>query len=377
MPAALTPAVRFRNVCKSYDETVLVVRDLTLDISQGEFITLLGPSGSGKTTTLMMLAGFERPDSGELLIEGRPVDRTPPHRRGIGVVFQNYALFPHMSVGQNIAFPLQVRRVGSRECAERVTRALELVRMEGFADRRPAQLSGGQQQRVALARALVFEPKLVLLDEPLAALDKALREEMQLELRHLHRELGVTMVYVTHDQTEAMAMSDRIAVFSGGVIQQLGTPRDLYDAPANAFVARFIGENNRLPGEVEAIEDDIALVRLACGPRVEARIGDCGGPGSECVVSIRPEHIAVAAATAAEMGEGALAARLIEAIYLGDHVRMRLLVSATADARAPGQSATEVTIKRPAAIGMAGMTPGATLAIAWQPYQATAFHPET
>ena len=225
-----SPLVRFQNVRKSYDGSTLVVRDLTLDVARGEFITLLGPSGSGKTTTLMMLAGFEQPDAGDILLEDRPIGRTPPHKRGIGVVFQSFALFPHMTVAENVAFPLEVRRVGRTEREERVARALDMVRLAGLGGRKPSQLSGGQQQRVALARALVFEPPLVLMDEPLGALDKSLREEMQLEIRHLHERLGVTMVYVTHDQGEAMTMSDRIAVFAAGEIQQLGTPEALYES---------------------------------------------------------------------------------------------------------------------------------------------------
>ena len=216
--------VRLQGIGKTYDGSTRVVDDLDLDIERGEFLTLLGPSGSGKTTTLMMLAGFETPTSGEILLDGKPLAHLPPYKRQIGMVFQNYALFPHMSVAENIAFPLSVRNTGRAEAAGRVERALEMVQLGGFGSRRPAQLSGGQQQRVAVARALVFEPKLVLMDEPLGALDKQLREQMQLEIRRLHQRLGVTMVYVTHDQHEALTMSDRIAVFHRGRIQQLDTP---------------------------------------------------------------------------------------------------------------------------------------------------------
>ena len=237
---------QLRGVRKTYDGETLVVKDLDLDIFDGEFLTLLGPSGSGKTTTLMMLAGFETPTAGQIMLAGRDLARVPPHRRDIGVVFQNYALFPHMTVAENIAFPLSVRGVPRSDIAVRVARALDTVRLSGFGERRPAQLSGGQQQRVALARALVFEPKLVLMDEPLGALDKQLREEMQLEIRRLHERLGITIVYVTHDQAEALTMSDRIAVFHRGVIQQIDTPAAVYEQPRNAFVASFIGESNRL-----------------------------------------------------------------------------------------------------------------------------------
>ncbi|MCW3473032.1 ABC transporter ATP-binding protein [Limobrevibacterium gyesilva] len=367
LPAA--PLVRFRNVRKSYDGLAPAVRDLSLDVAAGEFLTLLGPSGAGKTTTLMMLAGFERPDSGDILLEGRPIARTPPQRRGIGVVFQSYALLPHMTVAQNIAFPLQLRRVPRAEQADRVARALDMVRLTGLGERMPAQLSGGQQQRVALARALVFAPRLVLLDEPLGALDRRLREEMQLEIRHLHKQLGVTMIHVTHDQAEALTLSDRIAVFAAGALRQLGTPEALYDSPVDAFVARFVGENNRLPGHVEAVEDDIARVRLACGPVVEARLADAQ-EGRRCVVSVRPERVAVAAVPAEDMGDGALPATLLEAIYQGDHIRLRLQVGL------PGSAPAEVVVKRPAGVPMAGLVPGEAAAIAWQPYHARAFQPE-
>ena len=218
------PIVRFVGIGKTYDGVTSVVDNLDLDIERGEFLTLLGPSGSGKTTTLMMLAGFETPTAGEILLDGKPLSRLPPYKREIGMVFQNYALFPHMTLAENIGFPLSVRGVAKDEIARRVDRALDMVQLGGFGSRRPAQLSGGQQQRIAVARALVFEPKLVLMDEPLGALDKQLREQMQLEIRRLHQRLGVTMVYVTHDQAEALTMSDRIAVFHRGKIQQLDRP---------------------------------------------------------------------------------------------------------------------------------------------------------
>ena len=225
------PIVRFVGIGKTYDGVTRVIDDLHLDVERGEFLTLLGPSGSGKTTTLMMLAGFETPTAGEILLEGKPLSRLPPYKRQIGMVFQNYALFPHMTVAENIGFPLSVRGIARDEIAQRVERVLDMVQLAGFGGRRPAQLSGGQQQRIAVARALVFEPKLVLMDEPLGALDKQLREQMQLEIRRLHQRLGVTMVYVTHDQAEALTMSDRIAVFHRGKIQQLDGPEQLYETP--------------------------------------------------------------------------------------------------------------------------------------------------
>ena len=233
------PLVRFRGVQKTYDGRSLIVRKLDLDIQRGEFLTLLGPSGSGKTTTLMMLAGFESPSAGEILLDGKLINHMPPHKRNFGMVFQNYALFPHMTVTDNVAYPLTVRKVPKQDIAERVRKALATVRLDKLGARYPAQLSGGQQQRVALARALVFEPQLVLMDEPLGALDKQLREHMQLEIKQIHQELGVTFVFVTHDQSEALTMSDRVAVFDQGEIQQCASPAQLYEAPANEFVAQI------------------------------------------------------------------------------------------------------------------------------------------
>jgi putative spermidine/putrescine transport system ATP-binding protein len=365
MPA---PIVRFLGVEKSYDGITPVVRHLDLDIARGEFLTLLGPSGSGKTTTLMMLAGFEAPTAGRIEVEGRDVSRLPPHRRGIGVVFQSYALFPHMSVAENVAFPLEVRGVARAERAGRVARALEMVRLGGFGERRPAQLSGGQQQRVALARALVFEPSLVLMDEPLGALDKQLRAEMQLEIRHLHEQLGVTVVYVTHDQEEALTLSDRIAVFHQGAVQQLDAPAALYERPANAFVARFIGENNRLAGTVSEIdaEDNMVKVALAGGRSLWAMQGDCGRVGARVVISVRPERIALAPGPAADLSEDAIPARVVETIYLGDHVRVRLAL----------EGGAEVMAKRPIAAADPRLVAGAEAAVAWQPEHAIAFAPE-
>jgi len=228
----------------------VVVRNLNLEIAPGEFLTLLGPSGSGKTTVLMMLAGFETPTSGEIFVDGRAYSALPAHKRDIGVVFQSYALFPHMSVGENVAFPLSVRGCDPQEIKRRVASALEMVRLPNFSERKPTQLSGGQQQRVALARALVYSPKIILMDEPLGALDRQLREEMQFEIKSIHERVGVTVVYVTHDQDEALTMSDRIAIFNRGVIEQIADPKTLYDNPENAFVATFIGDSNLLGGLV-------------------------------------------------------------------------------------------------------------------------------
>ncbi|MEK1948575.1 MAG: ABC transporter ATP-binding protein [Ensifer adhaerens] len=237
-------SLTLRSVNKSYDGKHMAADDVSLDIKAGEFVSFLGPSGSGKTTTLMMIAGFQHPTSGEIRLGERAIDKLPPHKRNIGMVFQNYALFPHMTIADNVAFPLRMRGVERAEKDRRSREALAKVGLQGFEKRVPSELSGGQQQRVALARALVFQPDVILLDEPLGALDKALREHMQVELRRIHRDLGVTMVYVTHDQSEAMTMSDRIAVFNGGRIEQVGTPNEIYFAPKSRFVASFIGDSN-------------------------------------------------------------------------------------------------------------------------------------
>ena len=324
------PMVRFVNVRKSYDGETLVIKNLNLDIAKGEFITLLGPSGSGKTTTLLMLAGFEPATHGEIFLNGRPINRVPPHKRGIGMVFQNYALFPHMTVNENLAFPLQVRRMGRVDIEKRVKNVLEMVELPTFGHRRPSQLSGGQQQRVAVARALVFDPNLVLMDEPLGALDKQLREQMQYEIRHLHERLGITVVYVTHDQAEALTMSDRIAVFKDGAIQQISTPDELYERPLNSFVAKFIGENNRLQGVVQDIgSNGSCTVRLATGQLVSASAVKVSRKGDRTLLSLRPERVKIGPTIngIANIVDGCIE----ELIYLGDHVRTRLTVAGDPD----------------------------------------------
>jgi len=354
------PIVRFEMVSKSYDGRGYAVRDLDLAIAPGEFLTLLGPSGSGKTTSLMMLAGFETPTTGRIWLEGREVARVPPHRRGLGMVFQNYALFPHLTVAENVAFPLSVRHVAAAEIATRVGRALDMVQLAGLGERRPGQLSGGQQQRVALARALVYDPKLVLLDEPLGALDKQLREEMQDELKRLHATLGVTMVYVTHDQGEALTLSDRIAVFRAGALQQLGAPRTLYDAPANAFVAGFIGESNRVAGTLVAADTDRCSVRAGDAlihgtPTVPL------APGASVVLSLRPEQLRLDPAPADFAN---LADAVVEALtYLGDHTRVRLTFWGRDDWVA----------KLPAERDRPGLAPGARIRVGFRAVDARVF----
>ena len=316
--------VRFENVQKSYDGEVLVVKDLNLDIPKGEFVTMLGPSGSGKTTCLMMLAGFEPATHGEIFLDNRPINMVPPHKRGIGMVFQNYALFPHMTIAENLAFPLQVRGMNKAEQQERVQKILDLVELPQMGGRRPAQLSGGQQQRIAVARALVFEPDLVLMDEPLGALDKQLREQMQYEIKHIHENLGVTVVYVTHDQTEALTMSDRVAVFNDGVIQQLSSPESLYEDPQNSFVAQFIGENNKLNGTVDKITKGICAVTLSDGTKVKAQKVNVGAAGERTTLSLRPERIELL--PTGKM-DNIVTGTIEELIYLGDHIRVRMNVA--------------------------------------------------
>ena len=317
--------VVFDRVQKSYDGEILVVKDLNLSIGKGEFLTMLGPSGSGKTTCLMMLAGFETATHGDILLDGRPINNISPHKRGIGMVFQNYALFPHMTIAENLSFPLEVRKMGKSEREEKVQRALDLVQMGEFGGRRPAQLSGGQQQRVALTRALVFEPDLVLMDEPLGALDKQLRETMQFEIKRIADDLGITVVYVTHDQTEALTMSDRVAVFEDGRIQQLAPPDELYEEPRNSFVAQFIGENNTLEGTVQEIKGDIALVKLDDGTLVDAKPVNVSKAGERTQISIRPERVEINP----DLGPDAhlIKAEVLEFIYMGDVFRTRLRVA--------------------------------------------------
>src|SRR5471032_2405651 len=259
-------------VSKRYD-AVVAVDDLDLSLRTGEFLTLLGPSGSGKTTTLMMVAGLQQPDAGAITLNGVPVALLPPYRRDIGMVFQHYALFPHMTVRRNIAFPLEMRRLGKTEIARLVDDALALVKLPDHGDRLPRQLSGGQQQRVALARAMVYRPALLLMDEPLGALDRKLREQLQLEIKRVHRERGISVLYVTHDQEEALTMSDRIAVFNRGRIEQIGTPEDLYDRPATRFVAGFIGDTNFISGRALAVSDGICEIETAAG-RTRAIAGE-------------------------------------------------------------------------------------------------------
>ncbi|GLP87287.1 polyamine-transporting ATPase [Tritonibacter mobilis] len=348
--------VEFERVQKSYDGETLVVKDLNLTMPKGEFLTMLGPSGSGKTTCLMMLAGFETATHGDIRLGGVSINNIPPHKRGIGMVFQNYALFPHMTIAENLSFPLEVRKLGKSEREAKVKRALDMVEMGDFGGRRPAQLSGGQQQRVALARALVFEPELVLMDEPLGALDKQLREKMQFEITHLAHQLGITTVYVTHDQTEALTMSDRVAVFNDGRIQQLAPPDQLYEEPANSFVAQFIGENNTLEGVIKEIGEGRALVQLDGGELIDAMPINVSEVGQRTRVSIRPERVEYNKERLQE-GVHTLKAEVLEFIYMGDIFRTRLRVAGN----------DEFIIKTRNAPDQVRLQPGQQIEIGWLP----------
>jgi spermidine/putrescine ABC transporter ATP-binding subunit len=305
--------LELRGVRKHYG-SFTAVDALDLSLRRHEFLTFLGPSGSGKTTTLMMVAGLQRPDAGSIVLNGQPVDRLPAYRRDIGMVFQHYALFPHMTVRRNISFPLEMRRLARGEADRLVADALRLVGLMELGDRLPRQLSGGQQQRVALARALVYSPALLLMDEPLGALDKKLREQLQIEIKRVHRERRMSVLYVTHDQEEALTMSDRIAVFNKGRVEQVGTPEELYERPATRFVAGFIGETNFLSGRALAVDDTMCQVEVM-GMKLLAAARGAIAPGDAVDVAIRPERIRISAATTGGVG---FTGDLVEIIYLGN-----------------------------------------------------------
>lgn len=360
-----TPLVRFVDIQKSYDGITLVVKSLNLSVAKGEFLTMLGPSGSGKTTCLMMLAGFEPATHGEIYLKDQGINLVAPHKRGIGMVFQNYALFPHMTVAENLAFPLEVRKMDKTEREAKVNRALDMVCLTAFGDRRPAQLSGGQQQRVAVARSLVFDPDLVLMDEPLGALDKNLREQMQYEIKHIHDNLGLTVVYVTHDQSEALTMSNRIAVFDDGIIQQCAPPEILYEQPENAFCANFIGENNRLRGKVtEDLGDRVKVAIDNSQDTVLAnKIKVEGGVGSRATLSLRPERVVVA--PPAGSLPNIFPATAEELIYLGDHIRTRFTVCGH----------TDFVVKIPNSAVQTQLRHGETVNIGWNAEDCRALDP--
>jgi putative spermidine/putrescine transport system ATP-binding protein len=335
------PLVSLRNLNKHYGDFA-AVDNISLDIKDGEFLTFLGSSGSGKSTTLSMLAGFETPSSGEILVNGESLVNVPPHKRDIGMVFQRYSLFPHLSVRDNIAFPLAIRKLAAAEREKRVDAMLKLVQLEQFAHRRPSQLSGGQQQRVAIARALVYEPRILLMDEPLGALDKKLREDLQDELRQLHRRLGITIVYVTHDQEEAMRLSQRIAIFSHGKIVGLGSGYDLYQNPPNAFVASFLGNSNFLKLKAQgnaaaSFEGQSLSIRLTAGLHTD----------QDVLLMVRPEKaqaLSVAQAISEPLPSGwnEVSAKVVEVLFLGESQTCSVVSS----------GGTSMTVKALSAAGM-------------------------
>jgi putative spermidine/putrescine transport system ATP-binding protein len=324
---------------------------VSLDIASGEFITLLGPSGSGKTTLLMVLAGFIRPDAGQVVFGDMDVTLAPPHKRDLGMVFQNYALFPHMTVAENLAYPLKLRRIGRAEIEERVNRALDIVRLGGLGDRHVDQLSGGQKQRVALARAIIFEPRILLMDEPLSALDKKLREQMQIEVRHLHQQLGMTTVYVTHDQREALTMSDRVAVIDRGRFRQIGKPRDIYERPENRFIADFIGESHFLPVEVNGNEAVLAGRPLRLSEPL------CHREPSQLLV-VRPEKLKILSAGEPADGLNVLEGRVREFVYQGESTLIYVALS----------DGSEIAVRQPASSAAPAIPmPGATIRLGLSP----------
>ncbi|MBL8359780.1 MAG: ABC transporter ATP-binding protein [Rubrivivax sp.] len=353
----MTPAIlTIAGLGKRYGD-VVALAPTDLEVARGEFLTLLGPSGSGKTTLLSLIAGLSAPDSGRLLIDGRDLTDGAPYERDLGMVFQNYALFPHMTVAENIAFPLKMRKVDAAEAKRQAQAALDLVRLPQVAQRYPKELSGGQQQRIALARCLVYRPSIVLMDEPLGALDKKLRDQMQLEIRRIHRELGTTIVYVTHDQEEAMTMSDRICLMNHGRIEQLGTPADLYFRPRNLFVADFLGESNLLEGIVERLDGDEAEVRLAHGAGLaRARWHEPVAAGARVRLMVRPQNVAVAGQAAGE-AVNTLAGTVLDSTITGSLTR--LYVACTAAGAVP-------VVACHATSGRAADHPrGATVALQW------------
>jgi spermidine/putrescine ABC transporter ATP-binding subunit len=347
-------AVELVGLTKRYGDDTVVDR-VVLSIASGEFFSLLGPSGSGKTTTLMMVAGFVRPDTGAILLDGEDIAAVPPQKRGFGMVFQNYAIFPHLSVFENIAFPLRARRWAKDAVAERVRWALDLVRLGRFGDRQPHQLSGGQQQRVALARAIVFHPPVVLMDEPLGALDKNLRFEMQIEIKEIQQRLGMTVIYVTHDQEEAMSMSDRIAILNHGRVHQVGSPGEVYERPVDPFVGRFLGEANLLGGAVTA-KGDIARVALPSGQELRApRASSCDdGRG---MLFIRPERVEITPGTNAppEPSANILTGSVRRCSFLGNILRYAIEVD----------GAEPVTVDLQNAVGVAPLPVGAPVVLRW------------
>lgn len=362
------PFLSIQGIHKSFG-TVTAVKNVTMDVAEGEFMTFLGPSGSGKSTTLYILAGFQDPTGGDIFVNGQSLLSTPSHKRNIGMVFQRYTLFPHLTVGENIAFPLRIRRRPQAEIAERVKAALKLVRLEGFEDRKPALMSGGQQQRVALARALVYNPPVLLMDEPLSALDKKLREEIQFEIRRIHQETGVTILYVTHDQEEALRLSDRIAVFSQGEIDQIGTGRELYSNPATRFVAGFIGDSNFIEATVVSTNGKLACLSLPGGSVIEgvplhvAKSGSGQGAKSSAEkvsLLMRPERIDLKSGASS----GQLTGEVRDITFLGNNIHV------VVEPRGVEPIAVRLPFGHAA---LDGLAPGAVVSLSIDPDTAHAF----
>ncbi len=357
------PAIQLQGVVKQFPSPggdVRAVEEVDLDIAEGEFFSLLGPSGCGKTTTLRMVAGFEEPTSGRILLHGRDVVGVPPYRRDVNMVFQQYALFPHMDVFENVAFGLRRKKAGREEIKRRVAEILELVELAGKERRKPRQLSGGQQQRVALARALVNRPRALLLDEPLGALDLKLRKAMQLELKRIQREVGITFVYVTHDQEEALTMSDRLVVMNAGRIEQLGTPRAMYERPATRFVANFLGTSNIVSGRVDAEGDGFALTGLGPGERVLVPEGEQVYAGEQLDVAVRPEKtVLTPASEPPPPGHCALRGTVTDVVYLGTSTSYRV--------EAAGGAEMAVYRQNVAALPGTEVGPGQEVWLSWPP----------
>ncbi|QEI08714.1 ABC transporter ATP-binding protein [Pigmentiphaga aceris] len=355
--------LKISGLSKRYGDFVALA-PIDLDVAQGEFLTLLGPSGSGKTTLLSLIAGLAQPDQGQMLINGADVTYVAPYERDIGVVFQNYALFPHMTVEENIAFPLKMRNIAPEQARKQAQEALELVRLPHLGKRFPKELSGGQQQRIALARCMVYRPSIILMDEPLGALDKKLRDHMQLEIKRIHRELGTTIVYVTHDQEEAMTMSDRICLMNGGRIEQLGTPGDLYFNPRTLFVADFLGESNLFEATISSVGADTIGVMLDQG-RVPAKTAADGRPltvGQKVRVMVRPQNLHLSRTPSVDMP--GLSATVVDVMITGSLTKLYL--------SAPFAGDTPITVALPTSRQADSYRVGDTLSLHWQPADAVA-----
>lgn len=346
--------LRLEKALKTFG-AVKALDSVDLSVQRGELLTILGPSGSGKTTLLRVVAGFAEPDGGRILLQERDITYLPPAKRDIGMVFQNYALFPHMNVAENVAFPLQMRKVAKDEIQKRVAWALGIVELNGYEQRLPRQLSGGQQQRVAFARAVVFDPRILLLDEPFGALDRKLREQIQLEVRRLQQKLSLTSLFVTHDQEEALILSDRIAVMNAGRIEQLGTPHEIYERPANRFVADFIGISNLFSGRVEAVERGVAGVRTADGKLILSGSSSVPASGADATVLVRPERVSILAA--GDEAPNRFSGSVVEIVYLGQSEKLRVDIGGE----------TDVLVHRQTRQGETTFEVGSPIDIGWRP----------